>query len=227
MDGYNLLFCSHNTRQSVWIYNSLFDDIFITDDVISSIRNVNTQLDCGKECTKRAGCNSFSHNSNDGTCSMHSARFTNSASYLPSQGSRHYSAITDVCPVQDGYVLLRDLNLCFKVFNVTKTMSDARDLCNQSGSRLIVLDTAEKNDAVSAYIVANIGQYNYYIGLTDEDHEDVFVWEDGSVVSDKKWMSGEPNNSGNANCVILKVKNTLWNDIPCSRKRRYICEKAI
>ena len=58
----------------------------------------------------------------------------------------------------EGYNLMVNLNLCFKVVKVTMTLTAAREFCNQSGSRLIVLDTTEKNRAISDYCYSKIGK---------------------------------------------------------------------
>ncbi|XP_041377543.1 perlucin-like [Gigantopelta aegis] len=134
----------------------------------------------------------------------------------------------DHCPTEDGYVLLEDVKLCFKVFNLTKNMAAARDFCNQSRSRLIVLDTKEKNLAVSGYIKENIGNLKLFIGLTDEDHEDHFVWENGNTANFTNWRTGQPNNyDGSQHCVLLIAKRAKWNDVRCNRQIAYICEKVV
>ncbi|XP_041377419.1 macrophage mannose receptor 1-like [Gigantopelta aegis] len=214
MTQLNLTVFSETTQQTFWIRNHVFDDVTITDHVIYSTSSIKSKVNCGKECAKSDICRSFSYNGHDGTCRMHSETFSNSASSLPSSGSRYYTMATDHCPTEDGYVLLEDVKLCFKVFNLNKKqMAEARDVCNQSRSRLIVLDTKEKNLAVSDYIKENIGNSKFFIGLTDEDHEDIFVWENGKTANFTNWNTREPNNLNNENCVLLITNTGKWNDM--------------
>ena len=53
--------------------------------------------------------------------------------------------------------------ICFKVYTNKTTRAEARDLCKETGSRLVVLDTKEKNRAVSTYIRKNIGNSFRYV----------------------------------------------------------------
>jgi hypothetical protein len=62
----------------------------------------------------------------------------------------------------------------------------------------------------------------WWIGLTDVAQENIFVWVDGSLLSYNYWQSGEPNNSGNEDCVLLR--DVGWNDQACGDGRRWICE---
>ncbi|XP_041376831.1 C-type lectin-like [Gigantopelta aegis] len=129
------------------------------------------------------------------------------------------------CPVVDGYVLVDRLNICFKASTSKKSFDDARDICSQIGARLIVLDTDDKNAAVSRYVNASRGEANYYIGLTDMVTENKFVWGDGHTVGFTKWEDGEPNDFHDQDCVLLTPWTTRWRNAPCWDRYKYVCEK--
>ena len=49
-------------------------------------------------------------------------------------------------------------------------------------------------------------------------------WSNGEPVAMDAWMMGEPNGSGE--CVQL-LRNTYFDDVVCSKKLEYVCEKFI
>ena len=73
---------------------------------------------------------------------------------------------TESCPTEDGFVFLADENICFKAFKQLNTWYEARDNCSQLGSRLIVLDTNDKNEAVGDYLRINVGKYSLNVQWT-------------------------------------------------------------
>ncbi|XP_041376432.1 C-type lectin-like [Gigantopelta aegis] len=215
-----------DVNRFIWIDNPELSDVAVTDSVIYSGNNVTTVLDCSKECRQHPGCRSFTYNT-ELTCRLHSVRLAKAGS-LPSLGSRHYYDYAGECPVEDGYVLLLHLNLCFKVYHASKAWIRSLDLCRKSGSKLIVLDTEEKHTAVREYIKTNIDESWYWIGLDDRKTEGVFLWQNGNHVSFAKWNPGSPNNDmRKQDCVVLAVSGNWWNDVQCSWKYNYICEHSI
>ena len=49
-------------------------------------------------------------------------------------------------------------------------------------------------------------------------------WSNGEPVAMDAWMMGEPNGSGE--CVQL-LRNIYFDDVDCSKKLEYVCEKFI
>ncbi|XP_041349141.1 macrophage mannose receptor 1-like [Gigantopelta aegis] len=130
------------------------------------------------------------------------------------------------CPTDDGYKLLESPALCFKIVLDKKTYAAARGACIQSGSRLIVLDTPEKNTKIISYFTSHNFVGYYLIGLTDLQTEGVFVWENGDVAEFTKWEPDEPNDgNGDEDCVALKLASQSWVDTLCRGSKKYICEK--
>ncbi|XP_041362142.1 C-type lectin domain family 3 member A homolog [Gigantopelta aegis] len=127
-------------------------------------------------------------------------------------------------PFGDGFVLLENSQLCFKVFEEVKTPYEARNTCNRLGAKLIVVDTEEKNTAVSEYVKSKLGSNTFLIGLTHKQNR--FVWENGNEATVTHWDSGLPRGA-NRDCVVLYTHNALWYDFVCSFRFRYICEKQL
>ena len=63
-----------------------------------------------------------------------------------------------------------------------------------------------------------------WMGGNDVDEEGSWKWTDGSPFDFTFWDSGEPNNSGNEDCMHHGW-NGKWNDAPCSRTNTFLCSK--
>ena len=71
-----------------------------------------------------------------------------------------------------------------------------------------------------------------FIGLTDEATEGTFVWVNGdtSTLAEINFASGEPNNSGNEDCVVLNWLGQPFNtanDFQCSENAFALCERIL
>ncbi|CAG2229348.1 Collagen alpha-4(VI) chain,Collagen-like protein 7 [Mytilus edulis] len=66
-----------------------------------------------------------------------------------------------------------------------------------------------------------------WIGAHDSVQESRFIWEsDNTVLTYTDWNPGEPNNAGQEDCAHMNSgAKYKWNDIQCSRKFSFICEK--
>jgi hypothetical protein len=72
-------------------------------------------------------------------------------------------------------------------------------------------------------VAFGIQNADWWIGLNDRAAEDTFVWTDGSPVDFTQWGAGEPNNSGDEDCVHLSSGSGDWNDLFCGQQNPYIC----
>ena len=94
-------------------------------------------------------------------------------------------------------------------------------------SRLAVVDSEEKQ----AEIAAKLKYQNHWIGLyRDPEDTSRWLWIDSSRLCNGcgYWEAREPNNYNGTfeGCgEMLSWDDGGWNDLSCSRKRRYICQK--
>ena len=62
----------------------------------------------------------------------------------------------------------------------------------------------------------------YWIGLSRPDNNSVFMWSNGTNLSDTRWSSGHPIDG--LNCVSVRGNSTEWYSRNCSDVKRYVCE---
>lgn len=101
-----------------------------------------------------------------------------------------------------------------KFYKASLPYKVAQRFCEENGGSLVKIDSQEKNDAI-AKKVAEIDEWTFFIGATDEKEEGTFVWQDGSPLTYRNWAANEPNNdtiSGAENYVQM-YRDGTWNDL--------------
>ncbi|XP_072526153.1 uncharacterized protein [Salminus brasiliensis] len=117
---------------------------------------------------------------------------------------------------------------CYFLFHGRKTWTDSRQHCRQRGADLVVIDSGEEQ----VFLNDIYGSTEFWIGLSDAEHEGNWRWVDGSPLTEY-WRHGEPNNSGEEDCAVFLSSEDLvkslgtWNDIRCSDRRSWVCELKV
>ncbi|CAM4466443.1 unnamed protein product [Leuciscus chuanchicus] len=112
--------------------------------------------------------------------------------------------------------------VCLFKSNESKSWSESRQFCRDRGADLIIINTEEKQKHLTSFIKERV-----WIGLSDIENEGIMKWVDNSTLNQGFWYGGEPNNAGDEDCVELIPLDSIqnWNDLPCSEKRKGVCEK--
>ncbi|XP_039503801.1 hepatic lectin-like [Pimephales promelas] len=111
----------------------------------------------------------------------------------------------------------------FFITSSPMSWSDSRKFCRDKGADLIIINTEEKQRFISSFVKERV-----WIGLSDIETEGIMKWVDNSTLKQGFWYEEEPNNAGEGeDCVELMPSDSIpnWNDLPCSLKRKAVCEK--
>ncbi|XP_078693730.1 uncharacterized protein LOC144923229 isoform X2 [Branchiostoma floridae x Branchiostoma belcheri] len=115
---------------------------------------------------------------------------------------------------------------CYKFSTDKMAFKAAKDACQRDGGLLATINAQDTNDLVVKKI--KVGGDSYWIGLNDVRKEGSFVWSDEvkSPAVYTNWHPDQPDNGGGEDCVEM-TRNQDWNDLPCSSKLNFICEKEM
>ena len=109
----------------------------------------------------------------------------------------------------------------------TYTWEEAETYCSVVyGTHLASIHSL--TDATSVKLARYTTSYHAWVGLNDADTEGTWAWSDGSSYSyTVDWSSGQPDNSGNEDCVCLWTSG-YYNDYACATTSLYqfICNAA-
>ncbi|XP_077995001.1 C-type mannose receptor 2-like [Glandiceps talaboti] len=105
------------------------------------------------------------------------------------------------------------------------TYDEAKHFCEASSSHLVIINNDDENSYLKDFAV-NAGSH-LWMGLDDRDVEGEMKWVDGSLVTYSDWNTGQPDNYGNnEDCGHFRSSDGKWNDLSCSNKIGFICEKG-
>ena len=113
----------------------------------------------------------------------------------------------------------------------------ARSACQALGGDLATISNVEDDAAVLAAVQAEYNAGNWpssngyggaWIGASDATQEGTWVWTvDRNGSTYMNWGPGEPNNSGEEDCVTIWEPGSRagsWNDDDCTAAHPYVCE---
>ncbi|WP_404370425.1 C-type lectin domain-containing protein [Corallococcus coralloides] len=107
-----------------------------------------------------------------------------------------------------------------------KNWYEAQSLCSSNGYKLVTIDDAAEEAFLNTHQSLS-GLNSWWIGLNDIGTEGFFIW-DGGFSSYLNWYPGEPNNSGNEDCIVDRYNgNDTWNDAPCGNQYPFVCERDV
>jgi hypothetical protein len=103
---------------------------------------------------------------------------------------------------------------------------DAKQACYDNGGQLLALPTKEKDESLHKAVGPKLGMHAVWIGYNDIAHEGEWRWVSGARHVFYAWKDGEPNDfRDDEDCAEWYPEDGLMNDLSCSSKRPYICER--
>ncbi|XP_073480044.1 C-type lectin domain family 10 member A-like [Aquarana catesbeiana] len=117
---------------------------------------------------------------------------------------------------------------CYYFSSSSQPWNVSKKDCEDMGAHLIVINSEGEMDFLRG--IAN--KQTFWIGLTDADG--TWRWVDGTPydITPKFWGKGQPDDwkghglGGGEDCAMLR-NGYDWNDLHCSTKIKYICEKKM
>ncbi|XP_053403056.1 perlucin-like protein [Mercenaria mercenaria] len=141
------------------------------------------------------------------------------------------------CFVQDDMACPRSWKqhrlCCYFFSSDKKSWTNALEACREKGGDLVeVNDVKEHNFLISTapYLFLD-GVEGYWIGLTDKERNDTFVWiSSGQIPSFTMWSPTEPSHRWedfDEDCAFYNATDykRVWNDVSCEEELNYICER--
>ena len=108
------------------------------------------------------------------------------------------------------------------------TWYTAKNLCEAMGGHLVTITSEEENQ----FVLSLRGDEGVWIGATDSQEEDRWIWVTGESFGYDKWASGEPNDTVNDNedgedYAHQVYSDGLWNDTAGCSLYAFICEREL
>ncbi|KAK7909294.1 hypothetical protein WMY93_013978 [Mugilogobius chulae] len=94
--------------------------------------------------------------------------------------------------------------------------------CQNLGGTLAVIHSSTKNT-----FLRNFAQRrSIWIGFSDAQYNNYWFWANGERTRYTRWCRGQPNNyRGIQNCAYLNYSSNCWDDVYCTYRYPYICER--
>lgn len=110
----------------------------------------------------------------------------------------------------------------YQLISTKMSWVDAKAYCESLGGHLVTITSQAEQNFVCENFTKKYGAA--MIGLSDAANEGDWKWVTGEAFSFSNWDSGEPNNEGNEDYVLMNSDGT-WNDGHLEREKWiFICE---
>uniref|UniRef100_G3N746 C-type lectin domain-containing protein n=1 Tax=Gasterosteus aculeatus aculeatus TaxID=481459 RepID=G3N746_GASAC len=115
---------------------------------------------------------------------------------------------------------------CFRFIPREMTWAKAEKNCLSLGGHLAsVHSVLEYHEIQKAIMSSSFHHPSTWIGGSDAQEENQWIWSDGTRFDYTNWANGEPNNlRGHQNCIQMNFGDAkAWDDCNCLNKRPSIC----
>jgi hypothetical protein len=127
------------------------------------------------------------------------------------------------CPASYAAVNGGQGNHVYRIVTALDDWDAQRDACAADGANayLVIPDSADELGAVSTLFMQT---QTFWVGVTDAQTEGTFLTVKGDAETFLPWAPGQPNNTGNSDCVEADRSQHTYNDRTCGTPERAICE---
>ena len=100
----------------------------------------------------------------------------------------------------------------YELYNTSIAWKEAFQFCQQQGGHLVTVNFKEEQEFINS-ILSRSTHNRIWAGGLDTYTEGKWQWITGETFSYKNWGSGEPNNSGDEDYLMLSRGDGEWNDV--------------
>ncbi|XP_067380431.1 ladderlectin-like [Channa argus] len=119
---------------------------------------------------------------------------------------------------------------CFQYVQKAMRWAEAELNCLSMGANLASVHSMQEYQEIQRQIVAATHHYNStWIGGSNAQQADVWLWSDGSIFQYSNWCPKEPNNAGGSEyCLRINYGDQkCWDDYQCGYFHPSVCAKAV
>ncbi|XP_026225410.1 ladderlectin-like [Anabas testudineus] len=118
---------------------------------------------------------------------------------------------------------------CFHYVPKTMTWAKAEKNCQSMGANLASVHNFQEYHDIQKLIATTTHEYKEtWIGGSDAQQENVWLWTDGRPFHYTHWCRGEPNDSGKQHCIQMNFGDQkCWDDVGCDYYRPSVCAKKV
>jgi hypothetical protein len=114
-------------------------------------------------------------------------------------------------------------NHVYRVLTATSGWDTQRAACAADGANAYLAIPGDANELAA---IASLLQQTqtFWVGISDQQTEGTYLTVKGDAASFLPWESGQPNNTGNSDCVEASSTQHTYNDRSCGAPERAVCE---
>ncbi|XP_069104975.1 C-type lectin domain family 17, member A-like [Argopecten irradians] len=130
----------------------------------------------------------------------------------------------DVCP---GTAWKPLFHKCYFFNETVQSADESIAFCGTMDAKLVRIDNASVQAFLQTEMI-NRGMNLVWIAANDRDVEGEWVWGPGDEVTEARWYDGEPNNTNNEDCCVIRKADGLWLDLKCETTKfnqRAVCQR--
>ncbi|KAL6491077.1 hypothetical protein MHYP_G00014220 [Metynnis hypsauchen] len=140
------------------------------------------------------------------------------------KASKKHSCIPN-CP----YGWVRFDGRCFNYFGTAVDWASAEAYCLNLGANLVSIHSENEYQMVKALVrVYDPKENPTWLGLSNCQKKNSWVWSDGTRFVYSRWNKNEPNHSKGECCAHMNWSTEKnWNDFSCNEKNPFVCVKRL
>ncbi|KAG9274626.1 lactose-binding lectin l-2-like isoform X1 [Astyanax mexicanus] len=135
----------------------------------------------------------------------------------------------DTCEPSCPYGWVKFNGRCFSYFGQAVDWVTAEAYCINLGGNLASIHSENEYQVVKALVRAyDPSEKETWIGLSNCQKKNSWIWSDGTKFTYSRWNPGEPNHSNGECCVHINWGSTKnWNDYACHIGNPFICVRKL